>query len=605
MTESKLRGPNVPATQPSDLLTATSTTTPSPGFSEKSLPSHTRPVGGIRQSDANKFMPDTTSDKATTAFIRRTLCSHDVLLGSAEKGRNTPRPIEDVLPPLTSSNAIDLQLYGIISVIIKEFVQTWYSKITPDHVFVNEVLQIIAHCTRALEQRLRKVDLEALLLDELPGLLEAHLNAYRLSKHHVSSQQSLVSDPRIIYHTLHPHPALSPVPTESVPSSLVEQRENETAWRQLLVQGVLAVLLPTEDLENGCLRALVAEIFAEMILGNGISGKACEGWLLFEGITKIAEVLRDGAKRGETPPPPPPSRPTEATTGEQPSLNRLERYGLLSKWAEEQSESEQATSPKPIPMSFTFIGLFWTTVHYALLAWIVMRTVIMGVATWPSLPARSVLVVSGQSPVEASRQSHLPEVASSTARRPVASKRRPMVSMKLWRCASQVVELDSRMPWLSGLISMLHWGLLLGPGKVGDTDGVLDRFLSHTAQIRVLNPAFLPILLRTIRATLFPNNNLAPPRKPPSEEEARVIKSRCAATLLDMLPAKVAVAFFANDNRTTQLQEVEKLLDCLDNAYLNKHLIFAIVELIILRLVPELGERGVQELLEERLERLG
>jgi hypothetical protein len=119
---------------------------------------------------------DTTSDRATAAFIRRTLCSHDVLLGNGEKGRNTPRPIEQVLPPLTSSNEVDIQLYGIIAVIIKEFMQTWYSKITPDHVFVDEVLQIIAHCTRALEQRLRKVDLEALLLDEIPELVEAHLS---------------------------------------------------------------------------------------------------------------------------------------------------------------------------------------------------------------------------------------------------------------------------------------------------------------------------------------------------------------------------------------------------------------------------------------------
>lgn len=76
---------------------------------------------------------------------------------------------------MTSSNEVDLQLYGIISVIIKEFVQTWYSKITPDQVFVNEVIQVIAHCTRAVEQRLRKVDLEGLLLDEIPGLLEEHL----------------------------------------------------------------------------------------------------------------------------------------------------------------------------------------------------------------------------------------------------------------------------------------------------------------------------------------------------------------------------------------------------------------------------------------------
>lgn len=128
-----------------------------------------------RLVESQKSEADTTSDKATAAFIRRTLCAHNVLLGNGEKGGTAPRPIDELLPPLTSSNEVDLQLYGIISVIIKEFVQTWYSKITPDHVFVNEVIQVIAHCTRAVEQRLRKVDLEGLLLDEIPGLLEEHL----------------------------------------------------------------------------------------------------------------------------------------------------------------------------------------------------------------------------------------------------------------------------------------------------------------------------------------------------------------------------------------------------------------------------------------------
>jgi hypothetical protein len=127
------------------------------------------------------------------------------------------------------------------------------------------------------------------------------------------------------------------------------------------------------------------------------------------------------------------------------------------------------------------------------------------------------------------------------------------------------------------------------------------RFLSHTMQNRVLNPAFVPILLRTIRATLFPNNTLGPPRMPPTVEEAMIIKRCCAATLLDLLPAPVAATFFASKNRLEQLRQVEILLDCLDDTYLNKHLVFQIVELIVVRLVPELGLRGVQELMEERL----
>lgn len=52
---------------------------------------------------------------------------------------------------------------------------SWYAKITPDRAFVDEILQLIAHCTRALEQRLRRVDIAELLLDEIPGLVEAHI----------------------------------------------------------------------------------------------------------------------------------------------------------------------------------------------------------------------------------------------------------------------------------------------------------------------------------------------------------------------------------------------------------------------------------------------
>ena len=76
---------------------------------------------------------------------------------------------------MTSSNELDLQLYAFIAIIIKEFVYSWYARITPDHAFVDEIIQIIAHCTRALEQRLRDVDLEALLCDEIPALIEAHV----------------------------------------------------------------------------------------------------------------------------------------------------------------------------------------------------------------------------------------------------------------------------------------------------------------------------------------------------------------------------------------------------------------------------------------------
>ncbi|KAH8707608.1 PXA domain-containing protein [Phaeosphaeriaceae sp. PMI808] len=567
---------------------STSTT---PGATRSDLSSNPRVTGVVRSTETPKPQSDTISDQATAAFVRRTLCSHNVLLGNGDKGRSTPRPIEELLPPLTSSNEVDLQLYGIISIIIKEFVQTWYSKITPDHVFVNEVLQIIAHCTRALEQRLRIVDLEAMLLDEIPELIETHLSSFRLAKQHAFSPESLVSDPRLVFHTLQPHPALSPVPTDAVPSTSVEQRENESAWRQLIVQGVLTVLLPPEDLENGCLRALVAEIFAEMILGNGISGKACEGWLLWEGITSIAKVLQtDSAKEK--------GNQSEDASPQQ-SMTRLERFGLLSS-AHKEAEPTSLVAPskhrhKTWPMSIS--GFFWTVAQYIFLAITAVRAVVLNLVRSSSLPSRSVNLE--QSPAGTSNQPPYSSVETPLSRRALEPKR-PIVSMRLWSCMAQLAELSMRMPWLAGSISMLHWGLLVGPGRVGDTDGILDRFLSDTIYRRILNPTFVPAILRTLRATIFPNNALGPPRQPPSEDGAKELKRCCATSLLNLIPSKLAAVFFATQEYDLQLVNIEEMLSCLDDSYLNKHLIFQIVELIVLRLVPELGERGVRELMEER-----
>jgi splicing suppressor protein 51 len=111
------------------------------------------------------------SDRATSLLIRRTLCASQL----GDKSRDAQVPIDELLPPLTSRNDVDLQLYAILAIVLREFVQSWYSKITTDEHFIAEILHIIAHCSRALEQRFRKVDLESLVLDEIPDLLDKHI----------------------------------------------------------------------------------------------------------------------------------------------------------------------------------------------------------------------------------------------------------------------------------------------------------------------------------------------------------------------------------------------------------------------------------------------
>jgi hypothetical protein len=70
---------------------------------------------------------------------------------------STQEPLDQVLPALTSSTKVDLELYALIAVIFRDFVQKWYGQITSDVAFVDEVVTVIAHVSRALEERLRKV----------------------------------------------------------------------------------------------------------------------------------------------------------------------------------------------------------------------------------------------------------------------------------------------------------------------------------------------------------------------------------------------------------------------------------------------------------------
>lgn len=125
-----------------------------------------------RQSSPSRAPAVTdVSDKATEALVRRVLCPHS---HAAER-----QSVNELLPPLTSSNEVDLQLYALIAIVVKDLVNSWYGKITPDRGFVEEMVKIIAHCTRALESRLRSVDLEALVLDEIPEIVENHVKGRR------------------------------------------------------------------------------------------------------------------------------------------------------------------------------------------------------------------------------------------------------------------------------------------------------------------------------------------------------------------------------------------------------------------------------------------
>ena len=238
------------------------------------------------------------------------------------------------------------------------------------------------------------------------------------------------------------------MPNPDIPSTVDTQSRNEAAYRQLLVQGILAVLLPAEDLGNPCLRTLLADVMGEMILGNGIGGKACQGWMIWEGITKIVMNVK--------------ARVIPKTDGEETEVDRrsrLERFGLLS---EKDEESKQKMDRRGSPV---VSKVFWRFLQYGYFIFTTIRFIILGFVTASSYPSRS--------PPSSNTGNH--DVISAKEGAKAQDSKRPILTFKVFSLISLILDLSHRMPWVCGSVSLIQYHLVNSLFDVGATDGLLDK----------------------------------------------------------------------------------------------------------------------------------
>lgn len=87
---------------------------------------------------------------------------------------------------------------------------------------------------------------------------------------------------------------------------------------------------------------------------------------------------------------------------------------------------------------------------------------------------------------------------------------------------------------------------------------------------------------------------------PSSSDELRALRRRAASALWGLLPRGVARVYFGGDDDGA-VDELEGLLMVFDDEYCNKHLMYGVLELLLVRLMPEISDKGVVELWDERL----
>jgi hypothetical protein len=207
------------------------------------------------------------------------------------------------------------------------------------------------------------------------------------------------------------------------------------------------VLLPTEDLENACLRTLVCDILADLIIGNQVSGRMCEGWFLWESVTKILDIVRSRQ-----------SHEVDATTAVPHEQSQLQKFGLLSPKEEFERHHSSSKGQLRIP------DWVWDTLQLVYLVYVTLRFILTGIFRVASVP------VSSPSSFTA-LTSHANEAPASCN----PPWKRPVLDYRIFGMLSQLLDIPRRMPWLGGLLALFQYLILAGPGRLGDTDSVLDR----------------------------------------------------------------------------------------------------------------------------------
>lgn len=238
---------------------------------------------------------------------------------------------------------------------------------------------------------------------------------------------------------------MSPVPDPTKKTNLQEQLENEAIYRQLLVQGALAVLLPTEELDNGCIRTLVADVIAETIVGNVIGGKMSESWFIWCGIVKMVDWVKAHLD--------PKARSAEIEAG---TRGRLEQFGLLAE------QGEHRVDPSIPSQSSLSSKVFWRILQYGYLAFIAIRSVLIGLVAASTHPPRS------SSRPGVMKKPDTPPIA------PTVDPPIPILSFRIFSLISVLLDLPLRMPWLSGCLSLIQHHLIYGTFQASATDGILD-----------------------------------------------------------------------------------------------------------------------------------
>ncbi|KAG0374311.1 hypothetical protein BGX24_010558 [Mortierella sp. AD032] len=149
---------------------------------------------------------------------------------------------------------LDAEAYHFLALLVRDFIQTWYSTFSSDPQLVTSVVNVVIEIARELERRSQEVDWVELLLLDVPEVLRRHYVDFRQATQKLETAYAPNQTIESIFHGLQPHFALQ------------DDEESEKEYLRQLADELLRILLPKAEYESDCVRWLIREILACLVL---------------------------------------------------------------------------------------------------------------------------------------------------------------------------------------------------------------------------------------------------------------------------------------------------------------------------------------------------
>ncbi|CAO3622892.1 unnamed protein product [Cunninghamella echinulata] len=542
--------------------------------------------------------------------------------------KNDPR--RNATPTITKSPAIDQELFMYMALLMRDFIHPWYHLVTQDQDLTDALVDTITGVIRKLEKRCcEQVDWTELLLISIPKLLTIHWRDYRQAKtrfhmNHASGLHSLEE----LFHGMQPH---------------ISFQVGEREYQRQLVDAIFPFILNKNDSNNKALRLLLREIIANIVLYNVIESLTdpytlhmiiCkllqryeplldeyEASGKFAGTFFSAMTHEDSStdsaidtlkktpslsssstfinnnnsnnnsnknkrkltiKPSITIKPTTVSSPKKGTVVEE-EVVAAEEEGLSSKLRrlqaiqKEQRQQQGVNDPyDDLTSTTTNSNTTFTSQKLFSFGYITLQVVLS--------PFRSLYFYLQALFTHSQKRYH--QVNQHQKRTRHARLIEP--TTKFLRIAFLI---DDRpvVQWGWQMIAMFLWPIL----RVFGGGLLIDKFLEQTI-LHVLSEPFLVFYLRLGRELLWPNGVFMQRGKPVTPLQREQMRIRAERLLVIALPQPLTHTLFGTDDMNQLQSHLHDTLAPLNNKYINKHLMYLLIDLIISKIFPELVDHNMK-----------